>query len=67
VLAAIGGSAGIVSPLISGAILDATDTPQAGYTTAFLLFGGFVAFGGLVFALLANPERDARRIQASIA
>ncbi|MFF4600948.1 MFS transporter [Amycolatopsis sp. NPDC001319] len=61
VLAAIGSAAGIVSPLLTGVILDATDTPQGGYTTAFLLFGGFVAVSGLLFAAIANPEREKRR------
>lgn len=64
VLAAIGSAAGIVSPLVTGVILDATDTPQGGYTTAFLLFGGFVALAGVLFACVANPERELRRAQA---
>lgn len=61
VLAALGGVAGIVSPLLTGVLLDLAGTPQAGYTLAFLLFGGFVVLGGVVFAVFADPVRDARR------
>ncbi|WP_326836875.1 MFS transporter [Amycolatopsis rhabdoformis] len=65
VLAAIGSAAGIVSPLVTGVILDATDTPQGGYTTAFLLFGGFVAVSGLLFAAIADPEREKLRTKVA--
>ncbi|MEV0085056.1 MFS transporter [Saccharopolyspora sp. NPDC050642] len=62
VLTALGTSAGVLSPIFTGKLLDVAETPQAGYTLAFLVFGGLVAFGGLCFALLVNPERDVRRI-----
>ncbi|WP_027946722.1 MFS transporter [Amycolatopsis taiwanensis] len=62
VLTALGTSAGVLSPIFTGKLLDSAATPQEGYTLAFLVFGGLVAFGGLCFALLTNPERDIRRL-----
>jgi MFS family permease len=59
VLIAAGSCAGIVSPLITGMILDSTSSPTAGYTTAFLLCGGLLAVAGLLFSVVADPERDA--------
>lgn len=59
VLIAAGSCAGIVSPLITGMILDATSSPTAGYATAFLLCGGLLAVAGLLFGAVADPERDA--------
>lgn len=64
VLTALGTSAGVLSPILAGALLDRAATPQQGYTTAFLVFGGLVALGGLCFALLVDPDRDARRAPA---
>jgi MFS family permease len=59
VLIAAGSCAGIVSPLITGVILDATSSPTDGYTTAFLLCGGLLTVAGLLFGAVADPERDA--------
>ncbi|MFG3016489.1 MFS transporter [Streptomyces cinerochromogenes] len=60
VLNGLGVSAGAVSPIVSGMLLDASDTPQQGYTLTFFCFGALVAFGGLCFALMVDPERDGR-------
>ncbi|WP_214414464.1 MFS transporter [Sphaerisporangium fuscum] len=51
-------TAGIASPIITGWLLDRAATPEAGYTTAFLLSGILLAVAGVLFALLVNPERD---------
>jgi predicted MFS family arabinose efflux permease len=59
VLIAAGSGAGIVSPLLTGMILDSTSSPAAGYTTAFLVCGGLLVITGLLFAAVADPERDA--------
>jgi MFS family permease len=58
VLTAFSAGAGILSPLVAGMLLDAAATPEAGYTAAFLVFGGLVALGGLGFAAFVDPERD---------
>jgi MFS transporter, ACS family, hexuronate transporter len=58
-LIAAGSCAGIVSPLVTGMILDSTSSPGAGYTTAFLMCGGLLVVAGLLFGAVADPERDA--------
>lgn len=59
VLIAAGSCAGIVSPLVTGMILDSTSSPSAGYTTAFLICGGLLVVAGLLLGAVADPERDA--------
>ena len=52
------GNRGLIGPYVTGRIVDAADTPAAGYATAFQAFGlvaVLFAFGTLIFA---NPERD---------
>lgn len=58
VLTALGTSAGVLSPVVAGKLLAHPATPAQGYTTAFLLFGGLLAVGGLCLALLVDPARD---------
>lgn len=64
VLNGLGVSAGAVSPIVSGMLLDASSTPQQGYTSTFFCFGTLVALGGICFALLVDPERDGRHARA---
>ena len=49
---------GILSPWLSGMILDAASSPSAGYGTAFRLLGVIIVAGGVVYGLLVNPDRD---------
>lgn len=58
VFAGLSVTAGIASPVITGRLLDLAATPEAGYTTAFLLSGILLAVAGALFALLVHPERD---------
>jgi MFS family permease len=53
---------GLFAPALTGALVDAAETPAAGYAQAFQIFGIAVVVGGIVMALLVDPERDARRI-----
>ncbi|MEV0082818.1 MFS transporter [Saccharopolyspora sp. NPDC050642] len=53
---------GLFAPALTGALVDAAPTPGAGYAQAFQIFGLAVVVGGIVMALLVDPERDARRI-----
>ncbi|EEN87120.1 ACS family hexuronate transporter-like MFS transporter [Rhodococcus sp. OAS809] len=58
VFMAMMGIGGLIGPYVTGRIVDAADTPAAGYATAFQAFGlvaVLFAFGTLIFA---NPERD---------
>lgn len=55
---AIGSLSGILAPWLTGAILDASATPAAGYRTVFTVFGLALAVAGVAYVLLVNPERD---------
>ncbi|WP_251054906.1 hypothetical protein [Streptomyces sp. ISL-66] len=58
----IGTLPGLVAPFLTGHLIDAADTPAAGYTQAFLVAGAAMLTAG-AFALAAiRPERDARRL-----
>jgi MFS family permease len=65
VLSALGTSAGVLSPAVAGALLAHPATPRQGYSTVFWLFGGLLVLGGLCFALLVDPERDAAPARAA--
>lgn len=67
VFLALMAAGGLVAPYITGAIVDAAETPAAGYATAFQVFGVVVLIGGLIAMLTVNPERDAARIAGSAA
>ncbi|MFD9029709.1 MFS transporter [Streptomyces sp. NPDC059567] len=62
IVAGVGTLPGLVAPFLTGHLIDAADTPSAGYTTAFLTAGAVMLMAG-AFALAAiRPERDARRL-----
>ena len=48
----------LCGPVLTGVVLDAAPNPVAGFAIAFRVFGLLLILGGLVFALLVNPERD---------
>ncbi|MEV6148749.1 MFS transporter [Nonomuraea sp. NPDC052129] len=55
-------------PLLTGRVLDSARAAGAlaeGYTTIFALMGGIAIVGGLLFALVVNPERDAAKVEAA--
>ncbi|MGA4988070.1 MFS transporter [Nonomuraea bangladeshensis] len=66
---ALSGLIGVPGPVLAGMVLDAakasSDSPADGYTGVFLLAGVIVLIGGALFALLANPERDALKVEAA--
>ncbi|QYC41539.1 Hexuronate transporter [Nonomuraea coxensis DSM 45129] len=66
---ALSGLLGVPGPVLAGMVLDAakasSGSPADGYTSAFLLAGVIVLIGGALFALLANPERDALKVEAA--
>lgn len=53
---------GLFAPALTGTLVDAAATPAAGYAHAFQIFGIAVVIGGVVMALLVDPDRDSRRI-----
>ncbi|WP_166462557.1 MFS transporter [Amycolatopsis acidicola] len=64
VFLALQNSAGIIAPAVAGAMISAAPDEASGYGNVFLLCGALVVVGGVALALLVNPERDARRINA---
>jgi MFS family permease len=60
VLSGLSVSAGAFSPIVAGALLDASSSAAQGYTVIFFCFGALMALGGLAFALLVDPDRDGR-------
>ncbi|MCO1657339.1 MFS transporter [Pseudonocardia humida] len=54
--------ASIVSPTLTGAIVDAAATPAAGYGLAFDIAGGLMVLGGLTAMVVVRPDQDAARL-----
>ncbi|MEV0094397.1 MFS transporter [Streptomyces sp. NPDC050738] len=54
--------AGILSPMVTGRLVDGAATTAAGYRTAYLLMAALVAVAGVLAAFLLRPERDAARL-----
>ncbi|WP_214403215.1 MFS transporter [Pseudonocardia lacus] len=54
--------ASIVSPTLTGAIVDGAATPAAGYGLAFDVAGGLMVLGGLTAMLVVRPDQDAARL-----
>ncbi|MEU3371351.1 MFS transporter [Streptomyces sp. NPDC006711] len=62
IAAATGTLPGLIAPFLTGRLIDAADSPAAGYTTAFLIAAAVMVTAG-AFALTAiRPERDAHRL-----
>ncbi|MFG2209037.1 MFS transporter [Streptomyces sp. NPDC048638] len=59
---AFGAVGGVLSPWLSGVVLDAARTPAEGYSHAFLLLGVVIAIGGVLYGLLVDPDRDLERV-----
>ncbi|PZG15623.1 MFS transporter [Nonomuraea aridisoli] len=66
---ALAGLIAVAGPTLAGVVLDAAAAagapPAEGYTQVFMLSGIIVLVGGVLFALLANPERDALKVEAA--
>ncbi|MEK2474561.1 MFS transporter [Streptomyces noursei] len=62
---AFGAVGGILSPWLSGVVLDAAKTPAEGYSHAFLLLGVVISAGGLLYGFLVDPDRDRQRVMAT--
>ncbi|WP_406740673.1 MFS transporter [Streptomyces atratus] len=54
--------AGILSPLVTGRMVDADASVPAGYRSAYLLMAGLVAAAGVLAVCFLCPERDAARL-----
>ncbi|MEV7402535.1 MFS transporter [Streptomyces sp. NPDC091267] len=54
--------AGILSPLVTGRMVDGASSVPAGYRSAYLLMAALVAVAGVLAVCFLRPERDAARL-----
>ncbi|MFI5633114.1 MFS transporter [Streptomyces sp. NPDC051664] len=54
--------AGILSPLVTGRMVDAAPSVPTGYRSAYLLMAGLVAVAGVLAVCFLRPEKDAVRL-----
>ncbi|MFC9620361.1 hypothetical protein ACFTXM_10300 [Streptomyces sp. NPDC056930] len=57
--------AGILSPLVTGRMVDAAASVPAGYHSAYLLMAGLVAVAGELAVCFLRPEKDAARLDVA--
>jgi MFS transporter, ACS family, D-galactonate transporter len=62
---AVGTSAGLLAPFVTGSVIETAATPLDGFNIGFMICGIIMLAGGLVGMALIRPERDAPR-RASI-
>jgi MFS family permease len=53
---------GLIAPYVTGVIVDAADSPAAGYAAAFQVFGIVALMAAVVALVIVDPDRDARRV-----
>lgn len=61
---AIAGTAGIIAPFITGALIEDAVSQATGFTIAFALCGLVVAIANLLGLALIRPDREAERLAA---
>ncbi|MEE1810980.1 MFS transporter [Streptomyces sp. BE133] len=57
--------AGILSPLVTGRMVDAAASVPTGYHSAYLLMAGLVAVAGVLAVCFLRPEKDAARLDVA--
>ncbi|MFI5031754.1 MAG: MFS transporter [Reyranellales bacterium] len=57
-------SAGVLSPLVMGSIIQNAATPIAGYETGYVILGMLLLAGGIIGLLFIRPEADRKRLAA---
>ncbi|MFR9803788.1 MFS transporter [Pseudonocardia sp. RS010] len=62
---AIGTSAGVVAPALTGVLLDAAASPTAGYTIGFAVAAGLLLVSGVALLIGGNPDRDRVRLAST--
>jgi MFS family permease len=58
---AVGTSAGLLAPFVTGSVIETAATPLDGFNTGFMICGIIMLAGGLVGMALVRPDRDAPR------
>lgn len=56
--------AGVLAPLVMGAMVQNAATPTAGYERGYVILGCLLLAGGLIGLLFIRPEADRRRLAA---
>jgi MFS family permease len=59
--AAVGTSAGLLAPFITGSVVENAATPLDGFNTGFTICGVVMLVGGAIAMMLIRPEREATR------
>ncbi|MEX0172518.1 MFS transporter [Streptomyces sp. LMG1-1-1.1] len=62
IVAGLGTLPGLVAPSLTGHLIDAAESPAAGYTAAFLTAAAVMLTAGALALTAIRPERDARRL-----
>jgi len=60
--AAVYSVAGIISPALTGRVLDSADSAAEGFTQAFILCGIILIAAGVIAGLLIHPQSDHNRL-----
>jgi ACS family D-galactonate transporter-like MFS transporter len=55
-------SAGVIAPLVMGAVVQNAATPTAGYERGYLILAGLLLAGGLIGLLFIRPEQDRQEL-----
>jgi predicted MFS family arabinose efflux permease len=56
--------AGVLAPLVMGAMVQNAATPMAGYERGYVVLGGLLIVGGLIGLFFIRPEHDRKRLAA---
>jgi ACS family D-galactonate transporter-like MFS transporter len=59
---AIGTSAGLLAPYVTGSVVENAATPLAGFHFGYSICGAIMLLGGIIGASLMNPERELERL-----
>lgn len=59
---AIGASAGLLAPYVMGSVIENAATPLAGFHLGYSICGAIMLLGGIIGAVLMNPEREVERL-----
>jgi MFS family permease len=59
--------AGVIAPIVMGAMVQHAETPMAGFEQGYVVLGALLLAGGLIGLLFIRPETDRKRLAASTA
>jgi MFS family permease len=61
---AIGTSAGLLAPYVTGSVIENAATPLAGFHFGYSICGAVMLLGGIIGALWMHPEREVERLSS---